>query len=554
MAGFGRRSMRSPRKRTAPELGRGAPARQEKSVVFPAPFGPMMPKTSPSLTSKWTAEGASRPRKRFESLRTESSASGMREAPQPPPDADESLRLEEHDHDQQAAVDEEERVAQRRDGEKLDLQRADDERAEDRPGDRAEAADDRHQHDAQTQAEVEDRRGRDVLEVDRVQPSGERDERRRQRVRAELETRRVDTDRLRGVDVLLDRVERHAEGAPLHPRRDRDGDDGEADHGEVVRVEVERLRRHPQAARAAGELDGRGPDAHRLADADGGDGEVGAAQTEGRQSDDDGKDRREQCAERQREKRIDVPQRQQHGRVRADAEERGVAERDLPGEAAEEIPRRGEDHGKGEVPEVVERAALEEQRRGQREDRRGEPQRARRELHRAAALRSKRAKRPGSPCGNATSATKSSAKLTASCSDVDTDVYAARPFSSAARTSAPTATPVTLSIPPRTMMQNAFRRKLRPKSGVKAISVASIAPAIPAKALPRPKAIAEMRSALTPERSAASRFCVTARMALPSEVRWRMTFSTTSDSALAAKTSTDVMPRRTPRTSIDFIV
>src|ERR1041385_1194367 len=142
MAGFGRRSMRSPRKRTSPELGRCAPTRQEKSVVFPAPFGPMMPKTSPSLTSKSTAESASRPPKRFESLRTESSAAGMRGAPQPPPDADESLRLEEHDHDQQAAVDEEERVAQRRDGEKLDLQRADDERAEDRPGDRAEAADD----------------------------------------------------------------------------------------------------------------------------------------------------------------------------------------------------------------------------------------------------------------------------------------------------------------------------------------------------------------------------------------------------------------------------
>src|SRR5689334_17087137 len=156
-AGFVRRSMRSPRKRTCPAVGRSAPTRQEKSVVFPAPFGPMMPKTSPSFTSKSTADSASRPPKRFESCRT----SSMDEPPDPPAESDESLRLEEHDHDEQPAVDEEEGVAQRRDRQQLDLQRADDERAEDRPGDRADAADDRHQDNAQAQAEVEHRGRRD---------------------------------------------------------------------------------------------------------------------------------------------------------------------------------------------------------------------------------------------------------------------------------------------------------------------------------------------------------------------------------------------------------
>jgi hypothetical protein len=65
------------------------------------------------------------------------------------------------------------------------------------------------------------------------------------------------------------------------------------------------------------------------------------------------------------------------------------------------------------------------------------------------------------------------------------------------------------------MMQNALSRKLRPKSGVKAYSVLSMLPPIAANAVPSPKARAAICPALTPESIAASRFWVTARMALP---------------------------------------
>src|SRR6202035_2928427 len=133
--------MRSPRNRISPEVGSSAPTRHEKSVVFPAPFGPMIPKMSPGITSKSMRSSARRPPKRFEIPRTESTASaGIRSPPvrsegggaerrQPSSDAYESVRLIEHDENEEPAVDEEERIAQGRDGEELDLERAENDRA-----------------------------------------------------------------------------------------------------------------------------------------------------------------------------------------------------------------------------------------------------------------------------------------------------------------------------------------------------------------------------------------------------------------------------------------
>src|SRR6266550_1633944 len=119
--------IRSPRNRISPEVGSSAPTRHEKSVVFPAPLGPMIPKMSPRTTSKSMDARARRPPKRFEMPRTESTASADIGNPQP-------------------AVDEEKRIAQRGDGEEFDLQRTEDDRAEDRTDDGADAAEDGHQH------------------------------------------------------------------------------------------------------------------------------------------------------------------------------------------------------------------------------------------------------------------------------------------------------------------------------------------------------------------------------------------------------------------------
>src|SRR4029077_11864188 len=152
--------------------GASAPAMQEKRVVLPAPFGPMMPKMSPRMTSKSTEASARSPPKRFEIARAERMASGGIEDPpdrrQSAPDSYDAVRLIEHHDDQQSAIDEQEGVAQQRNREELDLQRAEDQRAENRADDRSQAAEDRHEDDAEAEAKVENRRGCDVLEVDRV--------------------------------------------------------------------------------------------------------------------------------------------------------------------------------------------------------------------------------------------------------------------------------------------------------------------------------------------------------------------------------------------------
>src|SRR5689334_22206647 len=98
--------MRSPRKRISPELGSSAPTRHEKRVVLPAPFGPMMPKMSPVMTSKSTDDRACSPPKRFEMRRAERIASGGIETPperprgekcrQPSADADQAIGFVQH--------------------------------------------------------------------------------------------------------------------------------------------------------------------------------------------------------------------------------------------------------------------------------------------------------------------------------------------------------------------------------------------------------------------------------------------------------------------------
>ena len=50
----GRPAMFSPLNRMRPEVGRMTPVRQLKKVLLPAPFGPMMARISPRLTSKLT--------------------------------------------------------------------------------------------------------------------------------------------------------------------------------------------------------------------------------------------------------------------------------------------------------------------------------------------------------------------------------------------------------------------------------------------------------------------------------------------------------------------
>src|SRR6202035_4867087 len=59
--------MSLPSKKMRPEVGRSTPVRQLKNVLLPAPFGPMMARTSPRATSTLTCDSAARPPKRTDS-------------------------------------------------------------------------------------------------------------------------------------------------------------------------------------------------------------------------------------------------------------------------------------------------------------------------------------------------------------------------------------------------------------------------------------------------------------------------------------------------------
>src|SRR6266542_2615827 len=545
-AWLGRPSIRSPRNRMFPEGGATALTRHEKSVVLPAPLGPITPKISPRATSKSIPARARSPSYRLVSPWTERIASagiGHRSgegAGEPPPqsmeETEQPFGLEQHHGDEHRAVDEEIRVAQARTRQQLDLQIAEQKRAEHGPRDRAETPDDRHQHDRKRQAEVEDGAGRDVLEVDREETASHRDDRRRQGVDQELVFRGVDAERLGGVDVLTDRREGVSEGALLDPRGKRHDGDREDHHRGVVAREAKGAGGHPQAGGAAREGDSRRHHAHRLGHPDRGNREIRPSEAKGRQTHDEGKGRGEKGGQRQRRIGVDPFQRQQSRRVGADPDEGGVADRDLAREASQQVPGRGQDDGEGDVPDVVQRPALQKPWSRQEKEQsrgfdRGEANPAGSGSHETIRRReTTRPKAPSNPCGKATSAMASSVKESASWKEVGRELWPPTMLSSRASRKAPAAPPATLYIP------------------------ASRVPAAPAKAVPIPKATAEIRSALTPEIIAASRFCVTARIARPRYVRRRMICRVRSDAALTAKTATEGTPTRTPRSTTDFIV
>src|SRR5437762_10836332 len=128
-----------------------------KSVVLPAPFGPMMPSRSPARTSRLTARTAVRPPKR---LVTRSSVSTDSPGANASGEPDQSLRGEPDDEDEGRAVDDEidpgepglharERRPQVR------LERRDQHRAEKGAEGRAQSPDDRVQREPDREVDGE---------------------------------------------------------------------------------------------------------------------------------------------------------------------------------------------------------------------------------------------------------------------------------------------------------------------------------------------------------------------------------------------------------------
>src|SRR5206468_1126096 len=129
-----------------------------KSVVLPAPFGPMIPRRSPRRTSRLTARTAVRPPKRFV---TPSSVSTGSPGSKAIGEAGQALGGEPHDEDEGRAVDDEigsgEPGLQAREGRaQVRLERRDQDRADEGAEGGAHSPDDRVQREPDREVDRED--------------------------------------------------------------------------------------------------------------------------------------------------------------------------------------------------------------------------------------------------------------------------------------------------------------------------------------------------------------------------------------------------------------
>src|SRR2546421_2428676 len=200
--------MFSPFHSTAPALAGASRAITLRSVVLPEPFGPMMPTTSPRSTVNDTFETAMRPLKRLVTARTSSSTPC-------PPRHERSHDAAGHDEDredQDGAVEHRPQLAAQVDDVR---QPGEDQRANDRSGQRALAAEQDHGEDLHRLIDAEIP-GIDVAGVVAVEAAGEGGERAPQREGQELVAEDVHAERAGEVLVEADRRE-----AAAHPRAER---------------------------------------------------------------------------------------------------------------------------------------------------------------------------------------------------------------------------------------------------------------------------------------------------------------------------------------------
>src|SRR3989449_10509826 len=202
----GRRLPRSsPFHSTAPALAGASRAITLRSVVLPEPLGPMMPSTSPRATVNDTFETAMRPLKRLVTARTSSSTPC-------PPRHERSHDAAGHDEDredQDGAVEHRAQLAAQVD----DVRKpGEDQRANDRSGQRALAAEQDHRQDFHRLVDAQVP-GIDVARVVAVEAARERGERAPDGEGQELVAEDVDAERAGEILVEADGRE-----AAAHPR------------------------------------------------------------------------------------------------------------------------------------------------------------------------------------------------------------------------------------------------------------------------------------------------------------------------------------------------
>src|SRR5262252_3613277 len=205
--------MSCPAKRMVPVSGFTKPVMRLKTVVFPAPFGPMRKTISPSSTWKLTSFVASSPPKRlltFSNSRSRAIALPLHRTDGPGLSSefptlekrDDAAGEEDHDDDQECPVDDQVSVLEvgledfRGEGE--------DDAPQDRPPHRRRPTEHRDQCRLDGDLEGEDGVRTHEAEVARVDASRDRGEHRAGKKSEQLLPRRIHPHRHRGVLVLPD--------------------------------------------------------------------------------------------------------------------------------------------------------------------------------------------------------------------------------------------------------------------------------------------------------------------------------------------------------------
>src|SRR2546422_480375 len=331
-----------------------------KSVVLPAPLGPMMALTEPRGTEKLTPPTAWKPSKLLRSSRT-SSTRGP--SPEPPPEAEggagNSPGKDEEKHDENGAEDEGPVLRVRDD---LLVEPEEHESSQGRPEEGAHAPQERHDQHLGGLGPVGEVREDSSIE-DAEEPAGQAGEGARDHEGAEFVASHVDADELRALRVLTDGREHAPEGRPHdaaeEPQAAADHEQGEkveilrgsvaAEQGHHARpslepreIRVGDLRHALLPARDLVPLEADGPDDLREGQRE--HGEVDAREPHAEEAEHDSKEAGEEPGGGEGEKkRHSGLLHEEPGRVGADAEIGGVAERHQPGVADKEIEAGGEE-------------------------------------------------------------------------------------------------------------------------------------------------------------------------------------------------------------------
>src|SRR3990167_6104974 len=213
----GRPVMSRPSRSTAPASGRRWPVTRLKSVVLPAPFGPMIAAISPRATARLTPATAWKPAKALWTPRP-SSPPEPREAPAAGVErADDAAGKREQEHDQDRAEHERPVLGVGRD---LLVQHEQHERADGGAVEVAHAAEDRHDQALRGLRPV-DEVGEHAAVEDPEERAREARERPREHEGEQLPAPDVHADELRALGVLPDRredaAERRADDAAEEP-------------------------------------------------------------------------------------------------------------------------------------------------------------------------------------------------------------------------------------------------------------------------------------------------------------------------------------------------